>query len=160
MTDETRRPEIDRIVETVAEWPGVTADDHRFGGIEFRLEPREVGHVHRWGIVDIAFPRRIRDRLVEEGKTGPHHIYPESGWTTFHLDVARAEKREDSTGGADSADAADTLTDGALWLLRLSYLLHAKAVAKTDAGKEALGSLDVEGELDELTPSDELRALL
>ncbi|WP_227354918.1 luciferase domain-containing protein [Haladaptatus salinisoli] len=132
---------IDRIVAEVSTWDGVEAGDHRFGGAEFRLGPREVGHVHRWGIVDVAFPRRVRDRLVEEGRAEPHHVYPESGWTTF-----RVEEEDDA--------------DGALWLLRLSYLSHAKAVRRTDAGRDALSGVDVDAELAALEPSDELRELL
>jgi hypothetical protein len=133
--------EIDRIVAEVSTWDGVEAGEHPFGGTEFRLGPREVGHVHRWGIVDVAFPRRVRDRLVEEGRTEPHHVYPESGWTTFHVE------------GADDVD-------GALWLLRLSYLSHAKAVHKTDAGRDALSGLGVDAELAALELSDGVRDLL
>ncbi|GAA0252109.1 luciferase family protein [Haladaptatus pallidirubidus] len=135
--------EIDRIVAEVSSWDGIEAKAHRFGGTEFRLGPREVGHVHEWGILDIAFPRRVRDQLVDEGKTGAHHIYPESGWTTF---------RVGETGTLDDA----------LWLLRLSYLSHAKIVQKSakNAGKAAPTSLDVESELANLEPSEELRAVL
>ncbi len=131
---------IDAIVTEVSEWDGVNAGEHRYGGTEFILGQREIGHVHRWGILDIAFPRPVRNELVAEGKTGPHHIYPESGWTTFHVE------------GPDDVDEA-------LWLLRLSYLFHATAMSKTDEA-EALSSLDVDVEFDTLEPSDELRALL
>lgn len=135
--------EIDRIVAEVSNWDGIEASEHRFGGTEFRLGPREIGHVHEWGILDIAFPRRVRDQLVADGKTGPHHIYPESGWTTF---------RVGETGDVD---------DG-LWLLRLSYLSHAKIMQKSAerAGGNVLTELDVENELTALEPSDELRAVL
>jgi hypothetical protein len=132
---------IDTIVADVSEWDGVKTGEHRYGGTEFALGPREIGHVHRWGILDIAFPRRVRNELVAEGRTEPHHIYPESGWTTFHVE------------GPDDVDDA-------LWLLRLSYLSHAAAMAKAAAAEEALSSLDVDAELDALEPSDELRALL
>ncbi len=27
-------------------WPGVTAHPHRFGGMEYRLGKRELGHIH------------------------------------------------------------------------------------------------------------------
>ncbi|WP_458206591.1 luciferase domain-containing protein [Haladaptatus sp. NG-SE-30] len=129
---------IDRIVADVSNWAGIETGDHRFGGTEFRLGPRKVGHVHEWGILDIAFPRRVRDQLVEEGRTEPHHIYPESGWTTFYV-----RQQND--------------VDGALWLLRLSYLSHAKALRRSDAGRGVLSELDVDSELTDLDTSDELR---
>lgn len=133
---------IDAIVTEVVEWDGVESGEHRFGGTEFTLGPREIGHVHEWGILDIAFSRRVRDRLVTEGKTEPHHIYPESGWTTFYVE------------GADEVDDA-------LWLLRLSYLFHVTAMAKSeDEEDDSASNLDVDAELADLEPSDELRALL
>ncbi|WP_231183900.1 luciferase family protein [Haladaptatus sp. DYF46] len=131
---------IDIIVADVSEWDGVKTGEHRYGGTEFSLGPREIGHVHRWGILDIAFPRRVRNELVAEGKTGPHHIYPESGWTTFRVE-----------GPGD--------VDEALWLLRLSYLSHVAAMSDV-ADTEIPSSLDVDAEFDALEPSGELRALL
>ena len=66
-------------------WPGVTATPHRFGGAEFRLGKRELGHVHDDQLVDIPFPKKIRDELVAAGSVEPHHILPESGWVSFYL---------------------------------------------------------------------------
>lgn len=66
-------------------WPGVTASPHRFGGIEFRLGKRELGHVHGNELVDIPFPKKIRDELVAADRVEPHHILPGSGWVSFYL---------------------------------------------------------------------------
>jgi hypothetical protein len=35
-----------RIEREVASWPDVTVEPHRFGGREFRLGRRELGHLH------------------------------------------------------------------------------------------------------------------
>jgi len=53
--------------DTVASWPRISVYSHRFGGREFRFANAEVGHVHDGGIVDIPFPRSIRDALLTEG---------------------------------------------------------------------------------------------
>lgn len=68
----------------VAGWEGVTTHDHRFGGIEFRLGRRELGHLHR-SIADLPFPRAIRDELIAAGRAMPHHILPNSGWVTVSM---------------------------------------------------------------------------
>jgi luciferase-like monooxygenase len=75
---------MERVRETVASWEGVTTHNHRFGGVEFRLGRRELGHLHR-AIADLPFPRRIRDDLVAAGRARPHHILPESGWITVPM---------------------------------------------------------------------------
>lgn len=77
---------VDAVIAEIAGWPGVTRHPHRFGGIEFRLGRRELGHLHpaRRGqaFADLPFPRRIRDRLVADGRARPHHVLPDSGWVT------------------------------------------------------------------------------
>lgn len=74
------------IDDVVRGWPGVEADDHRFGGTEYRLGKREIGHIHDdMGLVDIPFPRRVRDELVAAGQAEPHHVLPDSGWVSKWL---------------------------------------------------------------------------
>jgi hypothetical protein len=67
--------------------------------------------VHTGGIVDIPFPRLIRDALLAEGLAEEHHWVPNSGWTTFRI---RSEE----------------CLSHALWLMRLSYLRYALKSAK------------------------------
>jgi hypothetical protein len=75
----------DRIREVVTGWEGVAAGSHRFGGLEFRLGRRELGHVHGDGLVDIPFPKKLRDEIVASRQAEPHHILPESGWVSVFL---------------------------------------------------------------------------
>jgi Luciferase len=92
----------EQIEHEVASWDGVTIHEHRFGGTEFRLGRREIGHLHgsRWA--DLPFQRGIRDMLVETGRAQPHHVLPETGWVSKQI---RSE-----------ADAAEVIE-----LFRLSY---------------------------------------
>lgn len=67
-------------------------------------------------MVDIPFPRSIRDALLAEAIAEEHHWVPNSGWVTFRI-----------RGEQDVRHA--------LWLLRLSYLRYA---LKTDSNPEKL----------------------
>src|SRR4029079_12666010 len=82
-----------QITEAVAQWPNTTVAPHRFGGVEYQLGTREIGHIHGDSLVDIPFPTAIRKELVESGQAQPHHILPESGWISFYIrqpeDVSR-----------------------------------------------------------------------
>jgi len=84
----------EKIVEEVSKWDDVRTAPHRFGGTEFRLGRRELGHIHGDFQADIVFPMKIRNELVSENKAQPHHILPKSGWITFRFkdenDVPRA----------------------------------------------------------------------
>ncbi len=75
----------ERIAAEVGSWPGVTSGPHRFGGIEFRLGRRELGHLHGDRIADLPLPRRQRDQLIAAGRARPHHVLPDSGWVTASI---------------------------------------------------------------------------
>jgi Family of unknown function (DUF5519) len=98
--------ELEQLEEEVSAWPKVSVYPHRFAAREFRFHKAEVGHVHMGGIVDIPFPRPIRDALLDEGLAGEHRWVPNSGWITF-----RVRTEQD--------------LEHALWLLRLSYVRYA-----------------------------------
>ncbi|MFM1652879.1 luciferase family protein [Brevibacillus sp. B_LB10_24] len=82
------------LADHVLSWPGVSQQPHRFGGIEFVYNGKEIGHVHGDHLVDLPFSKSQRDRIVAEGKARPHHIFPDSGWVsvyiTSHKDVDNA----------------------------------------------------------------------
>jgi hypothetical protein len=130
---------VTELVDEVGSWPGITVGDHRFGGTEWRVGPREIGHVHAWGMLDIAYLRALRDALIDEELTGVHHLLDESGWTTFYI------RTPDDY-------------DHARWLVRLSYLYHVNVLKKTSAGAEEFADIDVEAALDALAPSAAVRA--
>lgn len=74
-----------KIHEAVLSWRGVTAHPHRFGGTEYRLGKRELGHIHGDHLVDIPFPKKVRDEIIAAGRAEPHQILPDSGWISFYL---------------------------------------------------------------------------
>ena len=97
----------ERIHASVTSWVGVEAHPHRFGGIEYVIGKREIGHIHGDRMVDIPFPTKVRDELVAAGRAEPHHILPDSGWISFYL-------------------RQEVDVDGAIALLRMSYDIAAK----------------------------------
>ena len=82
------------ITNEVSAWDGIAVRAHRFGGTEYRLGSREIGHVHGDGLVDIPFPIKIRNELVAASTAQPHHVLPHTGWVSFYIrepdDVGRA----------------------------------------------------------------------
>lgn len=75
----------EQITQIVLNWEGVTAHPHRFGGTEYRLGRRELGHTHGDYLVDIPFPRTVRDEVVAARHAQAHHVLPESGWVSFRI---------------------------------------------------------------------------
>jgi Ni,Fe-hydrogenase I large subunit len=111
-----------RIEREVASWDRVTMHAHRFGGREFRVGKRELGHLHgeRWA--DLRFHKTLRDMLVETGRAQPHHVLPETGWV--------------------STPISDENVDEVIELFRLSYeraRVELNARASRDELREAAG---------------------
>jgi hypothetical protein len=71
--------------DEISAWPQISVHSHRFGGREFRFGSAELGHMHSGGILDIPFPRPLRDALLAEGLAEEHHWVPNSGWITLHV---------------------------------------------------------------------------
>ena len=86
----------EKIKQAVLGWDGVAAHPHRHGGTEYRLGKREIGHTHGDSLVDIPFPKKVRDELVSAGRLEPLHVLSKSGWVSVYLraatDVERAIK--------------------------------------------------------------------
>jgi Family of unknown function (DUF5519) len=74
-----------RIEQEVGSWEGVTVRPHRFGGVEFVLGKRELGHIHPQGWADLPFTRGIREMLLETGRAEPHRAGV-TGWVSHPLD--------------------------------------------------------------------------
>ena len=75
----------DTIKSELLNWPGVTAEPHRFGGEEFQVNHHEIGHLHGSRLADLPFPMRVRKELVAAGRASPHHVLPDSGWVSFYI---------------------------------------------------------------------------
>lgn len=98
----------------VGGWTGVEERGHRFGGVEFRVNGHEIGHLHGDRLADLPFPVRVRKELVASGRAREHHVLPETGWVSY-----RIKGEED--------------VEGAVALFRMNYerLTARKGVAGT-----------------------------
>ena len=79
---------FEKVQDELMSWPGVTSGLHRFGGTEFHVNKREMGHMHGSSWADLPFPMSIRHELVSAGKVQPHHVLPKSGHV-LHREGAR-----------------------------------------------------------------------
>jgi hypothetical protein len=106
---------LKKLEDAVSAWPDILILRQRLGGREFRFATAEVEHVHTSGIVDIPFPRSIRDALLAKGLAEEHRWVPNSGRVTFRI---RSEQD----------------LSHALWLMRLSYLRYTLKKASDPRG--------------------------
>ncbi len=75
----------EKIHNAISNLDGIISEQHRFGGTEYRIGKREIGHVHGDYLVDIPFTKKGKSEIIREGKAVDHHILPESGWVSVYL---------------------------------------------------------------------------
>lgn len=134
-----RQIDIDRIVETVTSWTGITTGSGRFGSTSFQLAGSEIGHLHS-RLADIDYPNALREQLIASGRTAEHHAVPKHPTaTTLRL---------------DSADDVDH----AIWLFRLSYIVHVAILQKTGETNTELREIKSHKEIADLTSDTAIRS--
>src|SRR5256714_3836234 len=99
----TTRTPSERITDEVTSWPGVEAGPGRRGEFAFTLGRREIGHLHGDHAAHFSFPKQVWAELREQGRIGPHPVFPDS--------IGPAARRIE-----DEADVRDVIA-----LLRLNY---------------------------------------
>ena len=52
-----------------------------------RENPPGLVRPRRDRLLDLPFPKRVRDELVAAGLARPHHALPESGWVSLFIET-------------------------------------------------------------------------
>lgn len=76
---------IDEIEQEVLSWEGTSICAHRFGGVQFNVGDREIGHVHGNGYLDILFSKKVKIELLQQSLVEEHHVFKKSGWVTLKI---------------------------------------------------------------------------
>jgi len=93
----------EQITKEVTSWPGVEAGPGRRGEFAFKVDGREIGHLHGDHAAHFGFPKPLWRQLREQGRVEPHPVFP-------NAEGPAARRIE------DDADVRDVIE-----LLRLNY---------------------------------------
>ena len=110
LTSDEREAFALQVMEEVRRWTGVEmrphASPHEAGssdGVEFRLNGRQIGHIHSDCSVHLSLTKALKAAIVRENLAEPLPIAPTSAWAMFN-----PIKLQD--------------VGHAIWLLRLNYV--------------------------------------
>lgn len=76
---------MSEIIKEIKTWEGVSLHTHRYGGIEFRVANKEIGHLHGGGLLDILFDKHTKDVLVKNKRISEHHLIKNTGWGSLYI---------------------------------------------------------------------------
>lgn len=116
-----------QVMEEVRRWTGVEmrphASPHEAGtsdGVEFRLNGRQIGHIHSDCSVHLQLTKALKASIVRENLAEPLPIAPTSAWAMFN-----PMRLEDAVH--------------AIWLLRVNYVrLRRQRLTQSAAADSAL----------------------
>jgi hypothetical protein len=74
---------LDEIENEVLSWEHTELQMHKFGGTQFNLYNKELGHIHGNGLLDILFNRKEKSELMLKYPIKEHHVFKDSGWISF-----------------------------------------------------------------------------
>lgn len=75
----------DEIEAEILSWKNTTVIGHRYGGMQFNYEKREIGHLHSNGLLDVLYQKECKQELIRAGRVSPHHVFENSGWISFYI---------------------------------------------------------------------------
>jgi luciferase-like monooxygenase len=103
MTVTDRLTASQRITAEVTSWPGVEAGPGRRGEFAFKVQRRELGHLHGDHAAHFSFPKAVWTQLSDAGRIVEHPVFPgKQGPAARHIE--------------NDADIDDVIA-----LLRLNY---------------------------------------
>ena len=129
------------IVTQVEQWDGVETVEKRDGAAEFTYGGDDFGHVDDDGSVDLPLSTKLRNALVDAGRTEPHPVYKKSGWTTFWV-------------------KSESDTEEAVKLLRLAYVYYVLKTSQEEGKGHVADAIDLEAELDAFGASEQVRDVM
>jgi hypothetical protein len=66
----------EQITEEVTSWPGVKAGPGPRGEFAFKVDKREIGHLHGDQVAHFGFSKDAWTELFEEGRITEHPVFP------------------------------------------------------------------------------------
>jgi hypothetical protein len=80
----------ERITAEVTAWPGVTAGPGRRGEFAFKVQGREIGHLHGDRAAHFGFSKQLWTELFEQKRIDYHPVFPgRAGFGARRIDSAK-----------------------------------------------------------------------
>jgi len=73
------------LTEYIKSLDGVTTKYHRYGGIEFRVNNKEICHMHGDGLVDLILNKELKSQLIHTEGVEVHHVNENSNMISYQL---------------------------------------------------------------------------
>ena len=73
------------LTQWLKEMEGVRTRYHRYGGMEFTLNGKEICHIHGDGLVDVKLNAQLKQELIGQEGVENHHALPDSHMVSYQI---------------------------------------------------------------------------
>lgn len=74
-----------QLTHWIKEFDNVKTKYHKFGGIEFLLDGKEVCHIHGDGLVDVKLSKAQKEKFLYFEKVENHHVLPKGNMISYQI---------------------------------------------------------------------------
>lgn len=90
------QPVIRELKHMLLPWPEIENKTHIYGGTEFRIFNKSIGHIHGNGLLDLPFRHALRHKILKLGLAEIHPFASKLNWVSVRLnkceDIGNAKK--------------------------------------------------------------------
>ena len=73
------------VVKWVKKLPNIKSKYHKYGGLEFQINGKEICHIHGDGLTDVLLNRECAEKLILNTEAEEHHVIKNSGWISYQI---------------------------------------------------------------------------
>ena len=73
------------VVKWMKELPDIKSKYHKYGGLEFKINGKEVCHIHGDGLTDVLLNKEYAEKLIRTTRAEEHHVIKKSGWISYQI---------------------------------------------------------------------------
>ena len=73
------------IVNWIKKLPNIQSKYHKYGGLEFQVNGKEICHIHGDGLTDILLNKDLAEEIINTTCAEEHHVITGSGWISYQI---------------------------------------------------------------------------
>jgi len=73
------------LTKWIKEHEGVSTKYHKYGGIEFVVNQKEICHIHGDGLVDVILDKKIKEQFIGQNAIEEHHVISGGNMISYQL---------------------------------------------------------------------------
>lgn len=76
---------MSQVTHEVKSWKQISTHYHHFGGLQFNVGNKEIGHLHGNGLLDLKIPKKLKTAINQLEGIEDHHFLKKGNWISIQI---------------------------------------------------------------------------